>query len=60
MKRTTTPTRRHDAQMRRQAERAERAAADPWFGKRRSAGEMGRNKTRAAADKRACRGKNWD
>lgn len=59
MKRTTT-TLRHDAKMRRAAERAERAALDPWFGKRRPAGEMGRNKTRAAANKRACRGKNWD
>jgi len=29
---------------------------DPWFGKRRSAGEMGRHKSRAAKNKNACRG----
>lgn len=46
--------------MRRRAERNARAEFDPYFGKRRSAGEMGRNRTKAAADKRACRGKNWD
>lgn len=56
---TTTPNtiRRHEADMIRRAERAQRAANDPWFGRRRSAGEMGRNKTRAARDKAACRGK---
>lgn len=57
---TTTPPRRHDVKMLRAAERAQRAAQDPWFGKRRPAGEMGRNRTKAAADKRACRGKSWD
>lgn len=61
MKRATTSnTGRHDVQMLRAAERAQRAAQDPWFGKRRPAGEMGRNKTRAAANKAACRGKRWD
>ena len=58
MKRTTT--RQSEAKMRRRAERNARAEFDPYFGKRRSAGEMGRNRTKAAADKRACRGKNWD
>lgn len=58
MKATTTS--RNDPKVRRQVERDLRAANDPWFGKRRSAGEMGRNKTRAAANKRACRGKSWD
>lgn len=58
MKATTTS--RNDPKVRRQVERDLRAANDPWFGKRRSAGEMGRNKTRAAANKAACRGKNWD
>lgn len=41
----------------RRAERRERAENDPWFGKRRRAGEMGRTKTRAEASRRACRGK---
>ncbi len=40
----------------RRAERANRKANDPWFGKRRPAGEMGRSKSKAARDKRACRG----
>lgn len=39
------------------AERADRKANDPWFGKRRSAGEMGRAKSKAAKNRRACRGK---
>ncbi len=41
----------------RRSERRERAELDPWFGKRRRAGEMGRTKTRAEASRRACRGK---
>jgi hypothetical protein len=47
----------NDPKVRRQVERAERKAHDRFFGKRRSAGEMGRNKTKAAQNKRACRGK---
>jgi len=30
---------------------------DPWFGKRRPAGEMGRTKTKAEASRKACRGR---
>ena len=41
----------------RRADREERRARDPWFGKRRRAGEMGQNKSKAALDKKACRGK---
>lgn len=58
MKATTTSS--NDPKVRRQVERDFRAANDPHFGRRRSAGEMGRNKTRAARSKAACRGKNWD
>lgn len=43
--------------MARRAERKARAAADPWFGKRRRAGEMGRTKTKAERSRRACRGR---
>lgn len=43
----------------RAAERRERAENDPWFGKRRRAGEMGRFKTRAEKSRKACR-KNQD
>lgn len=50
---------RHDSKMIRRAERAERAERDPWFGKRRSAGEMGRNKSKAARNRVACRKGNW-
>lgn len=57
MKRTTPTT---NMKMHRAAARQVAAAHDPWFGKRRSAGEMGRNRTKAAASKKACRGKNWD
>jgi hypothetical protein len=60
MKATTTNNiRRHEADMIRRAERAQRAANDPWFGRRRSAGEMGRSKSKAARSKAACRGKGW-
>ncbi|TXH53643.1 MAG: hypothetical protein E6Q97_12820 [Desulfurellales bacterium] len=41
----------------RRAERKIRAENDPWFGKRRRAGEMGRTKTKAEASRRACRGR---
>lgn len=41
----------------RRAERAVRAANDPWFGKRRPAGEMGGRKSKAERNKNACRGK---
>lgn len=54
---TTNNIRRHEADMIRRAERAQRAANDPWFGKRRSAGEMGRTKSKAAKNKAACRGR---
>lgn len=37
------------------AERRFRAEHDPYFGKRRSAGEMGRTKSKAARSKAACR-----
>jgi len=37
------------------AERRVAAEHDPWFGKRRSAGEMGRHKTKAAKSRQACR-----
>lgn len=43
----------------REAERRERAASDPWFGRRRKSGEIGRGKTKAGQSKRACRGSNW-
>ena len=39
----------------RTSERRDRAANDPWFGKRRRAGEVGRTKTRAEASRKACR-----
>lgn len=38
----------------RRADREYRKAHDPWFGKRRRAGEMGRNKSKAAQSARAC------
>jgi hypothetical protein len=41
--------------MERRVERRLRAENDPWFGKRRRAGEMGRHKTKAAASRNACR-----
>lgn len=41
----------------RAAERRDRAARDPWFGKRRRAGEVGRTKTKAERSRRACRGR---
>jgi len=41
----------------RRAERAVRAANDPWFGKRRPGGEMGNAKSKAARSKGACRGR---
>lgn len=47
----------NDIKMIRRAGRAHAAANDPYFGKRRSAGEMGRNKSKAARNKAACRGK---
>jgi len=40
----------------RRAERANRAANDPYFGKRRRAGEMGNKRSKAARNKAACRG----
>jgi len=40
--------------------RERRREDDPWFGKRRSAGEMGRQKTKAAHNKKACRGTRRD
>lgn len=43
----------------RRAERAARAAADPWFGRRRSAGEMGRTKTKAERSRRQARGRSY-
>lgn len=43
----------------RAADRRERAANDPWFGKRRKSGEIGRSKTKAAASRNACRRKAW-
>lgn len=46
-----------DIKMLRRAGRAQRAANDPYFGRRRSSGEMGRNKSKAARNKAACRGK---
>ena len=42
--------------MERRAERAARAAHDPYFGKRRKAGEMD-GPTKAKASRDACRGK---
>lgn len=41
----------------RASERRERAEVDPWFGKRRRAGEVGNHRSKAARDKRACRGR---
>ena len=46
---------RHDQKMRRKAERKERAATDPWFGKKRVTDFQ--NKKRKAS-KQACRGNN--
>lgn len=43
----------------RASDRRDRAVNDPWFGKRRRAGEVGRTKTRAEASRTACRGKAW-
>lgn len=45
------------AEMMRESERRQRAEQDPWFGKRRRAGEMGNKHSKAAKDKRACRGR---
>lgn len=45
------------AKVARRVEREFRAANDPWFGKKRRAGEMGRDKTRAAMSRNACRGR---
>lgn len=45
------------AEMARASERRQRAEQDPWFGKRRKAGEMGNKHSKAAKSKRACRGK---
>lgn len=42
---------------RRRAERSNRAEYDPYFGRKRPAGEMGRNKSKAARNKAACRGR---
>lgn len=55
-------TRRHEADMIRRSERALRAEHDPFFGRRRSSGEMGRSKSKAGRNKVACRGKvrSWD
>jgi hypothetical protein len=39
----------------RAAERRIAAEHDPWFGKRRKAGEMGRAKTKAEKSRQACR-----
>lgn len=41
----------------RAADREARKADDPWFGRRRSAGEMGRNRSKAGRSKAACRGR---
>jgi hypothetical protein len=45
------------AKLERRVERKLRAQHDPWFGKRRRAGEMGRTKTKAEASRTACRKK---
>lgn len=42
----------------RRARRRVRREEDPYFGKRRPAGEVGRHKTKAGQDKRAARGRN--
>lgn len=49
---------RHDRNIRRKVERAERKAHDPYFGKRRKT-QMEGNK-RAAQNKAACRKGGWD
>ncbi len=43
--------------MARRAERKQRAELDPWFGKRRRAGEHRSGQTKASASRNACRGK---
>lgn len=48
-----------DKKMMRRIEREQRRNSDPWFGKRRRAGEMGNKKSRAAKNKAACRKGNW-
>lgn len=48
---------RHDTKMRRAAERTERKALDPYFGKRRKTNMEGNR--RAQARKAACRKGNW-
>lgn len=42
---------------RRRVERKIRAENDPYFGRKRPAGEMGRTKSKAARNKGACRGR---
>jgi hypothetical protein len=42
---------------RRRVERKIRAENDPYFGRRRAAGEMGNKKSKAAVNRNACRGK---
>ena len=51
--------RREDQKALRRNRRRQAAESDPWFGRRRRAGEVGRHKTKAAQDKRAARGRSW-
>lgn len=48
-----------DTKMIRRSERKDRQANDPYFGKRRSSGEMGNKRSKAAKNKAACRKGNW-